>query len=90
MSSGYQRCEHRFLRIVLGAFVLLSCLRAWVDGPPLVERAQAQVIDARLQRKQMLGECKRANQILSEIRQILSSGTLNVRVQGADNTSADN
>ena len=38
----------------------------------------------------MVDEIRRTNQLLEEIKQILSSDTLNVRIQGADNASTDN
>ena len=77
-------------RMALLLFVLLSCLRAWLGPTSLVEPVQAQIPDAGRQRKTMVDEIRRTNQLLEEIKQILSSDTLNVRIQGADNTSTDN
>lgn len=73
------------LRTIVGAFVLLSCLRAWLTPVPFLPQAEAQIPDAGLQRKQMLDAMERTNAMLADIRQELQNGTLNVRVVGADN-----
>jgi len=73
-----------FNRIVL-AFVLLTCFRVWV-GPMAFERtADARIPDSGLQRRQILDEARRTNELLAQIKQVLQVGTLNVRLQGADN-----
>ena len=43
-----------------------------------------------MQRKLQLKELKHSNEILQDIRSILTSGTLKVRIEGADNTGTDN
>ena len=71
-------------RWTLSAFVLLTCLRVWIGPTPVVQSAYAQIPDSGLQRKQTIEEIKRTNALLSEIRNLLKDGTLNVRVAGAD------
>ncbi len=90
MSTASQPRRGRLIRSVLAILVLLSCMRAWLGPAELVNQAQAQIPDSALQRKLLLEEARRTNQLLSEIKQILTSRTLNVRVQGADNKGADN
>lgn len=75
----------RLLRMAFFAFVLLTCVRVWTGPGQWEPTAQAQIPDAGLQRKQAIEEARRTNQLLSEIREILSDGVLNVRVQSADN-----
>ncbi len=90
MSTASQTRRGRLIRSVLAILVLLSCMRAWLGPTEFVTPAQAQIPDSALQRKLLLEEARRTNQLLSEIKQILTSRTLNVRVQGADNKGADN
>jgi len=79
----------RWIRLILGIFVLLSCVRAWVSPGPFLPVAEAQIPDAGLQRKQIVEAIERTNALLGELRQDLQSVTLNVRIAGADN-KADN
>ena len=65
-------------------FVILTCLRIWLGPFPLLERAEAQIPDAGLQRKQIVDESRRTNELLSDIKRILETQTLQVRLQGAD------
>ena len=90
MFSSSQHQKASFLRIALVLFVLLTCVRVWLGPEPMVDTAQAQIPDAGSQRRAMVDEIRRTNQLLTEIKQILSTQTLNVRIQGADNTSTDN
>ncbi len=90
MSTASQPRPGRLTRSVLAVFVVLSCLRAWLGPIELISPAQAQIPDSAMQRKLLLEEARRTNQLLSEIKRILTSHTLNVRVQGADNKGADN
>ncbi|MBI1825548.1 MAG: hypothetical protein HY287_10340 [Planctomycetes bacterium] len=75
----------RWIRLILGIFVLLSCLRAWVSPGPFLPVAEAQIPDAGLQRKQILDAIERTNALLGEFRHDLQNGTLNVRMVGTDN-----
>ena len=76
-----------FWRTVIGLGALLTVLRVWTGPVPLIEPASAQIPDSGLQRQQLLDETRRTNQLLQEIKQILNTGTLNVRFPGADNPS---
>lgn len=90
MSTASQPHRGRLARHVLVGFVLLSCLRVWTGPLELGNPAQAQIPDSGAQRKRLLEAAQRTNQLLSEIKQVLTSHTLNVRVLGADNTGTDN
>ena len=85
MSTVSQPHRGRLVRHALVLFVALSCLRAWLGPTGLSDRAEAQIPDSGTQRKALLEETRRTNQLLSDIKQILTSGTLNVTVKGADN-----
>jgi hypothetical protein len=77
--------QNRFVNRLVTLFVALTCLRIWLGPFPLLERAEAQIPDAGLQRKQILEEAKHTNELLSDIKRILESQTLHVRLEGADN-----
>jgi hypothetical protein len=76
--------SHRILRIGLAVLMIATLIRVWA-APGLLQRAEAQIPDAGLQRLKILEENRRSNELLLEIRQLLAEGTLNVRLQGADN-----
>ncbi len=77
--------RHRLTDRLVSLFVILTCLRIWLGPFPLLERAEAQIPDAGLQRKQQLDEVRRTNELLSDIKRILETQTLHVRLEGADN-----
>ncbi len=85
MHSRYQYQKHRLLYGAITFFVLLTCIRVWVGPMTIVKEAHAQIPDAGLQRKQLLEETRRTNELLTEIRQLLKDHTFNVRMKGADN-----
>jgi hypothetical protein len=92
MPTSQRTILGRWLRYGLVAFIGLSCLRVWlapagVDGSA---HAQVQIPDSLAQRTALLAEARRTNQLLSDIKEILSSGRLNVVCKGADNKGADN
>lgn len=84
MNRAYQHQHGRSARILFVFLVLATCFRVWVGPFPLTPQARGQLPDSALQRKHILEEARRTNQILGEIKQILQSQTLNVRVVGAD------
>ena len=85
MTTGlWRRRPWSFVRGAIALFIGLTCLQVWVGPDSLVEPARAQIPDSGLQRKQLLDETRRTNQLLSEIVQILRERTLNVRVLSAD------
>jgi hypothetical protein len=77
--------QNRFVNRLVTFLVVLTCLRIWLGPFPLLERAEAQIPDAGLQRKQLVDEARRSNELLSDIKRILESQTLHVRLEGADN-----
>ncbi|MGD2110040.1 MAG: hypothetical protein PVI86_11705 [Phycisphaerae bacterium] len=74
-----------WLRYSLGVVVLATCLRVWIGPATILPEAQAQLPDSAKQRKQLVAETQRTNQLLLEIKTLLADQTLNVRVVGADN-----
>lgn len=76
-----------FWRSVIALVAVLTCLRVWIGPVTLVEPANAQIPDSGLTRKLQLEEARRTNRLLEEIKQILDTGTLNMRIRGADNPS---
>ena len=84
-SLSPQPRSRRFVDRLVVFFVILTCFRIWLGPFPLLERAEAQIPDAGLQRKQLVDEARRSNELLSDIKRILESQTLHVRLEGADN-----
>lgn len=76
------------IRTVACLLLLATCMRVWFGPLPVLPAAYGQIPDAGLQRKLLLEEAIRTNQLLTEIRTILSDRTLNVSIQGADNSSS--
>ncbi len=90
MTSQNQRPKRTRLETVCMIFVILTCLRVWMGSNTTISSAQAQIPDSGMQRKLLLEEVKRSTEILQDIRRILSTQTLKVRIEGADNTRTDN
>ena len=84
-SLSPQPRSHRFVDRLVVFFVILTCFRIWLGPFPLLERAEAQIPDAGLQRKQLVEQAQRTNELLSDIKRILETQTLHVSLQGADN-----
>ncbi len=70
---------------IISLLVVLTCIRVWIGPAAFVDQAQAQIPDSGLQRRLLLKEARRTNELLTEIRQLLKDHTLNVRIRGADN-----
>lgn len=85
----HQPSGFRFFRSIVAIFLVLTLVRVWLGPITLVSATQAQIPDSGLQRKEILQEIQRTNELLAEIRQLLATQTLNVRIQSADNTRAD-
>ena len=85
MRTRYQHHERRFLPAVFVVFVLVTCIRVWVGPVPVVKSANGQMVDPGRQRKELVEQARRTNELLEEIKQILTDHTLNVRLRGADN-----
>ena len=81
--AGHGHALFWFRTAVFG-FILASCIREWVPFT-ILERAKAQIPDAGLQRKQTLEAVEQTNVLLAEIKHLLETGPLNVRLIGADN-----
>lgn len=85
--STYQHSQSRWLVRIMYVAVMMTCLHVWFGPVHLLNEVQAQLPDSALQRKHILEETRQINRLLTEIKQILKTGTLHVRIQGADNKS---
>jgi len=85
MAAQYQPQKRRWLYDLTCLLMLLTCVRVWVGSAPVMQSAQAQIPDAGAQRKALVEEARRTNELLTEIKDLLENRTLNVRIQGADN-----
>ena len=84
MIRPFQHQESPGLRAAIAFFVLITCVRVWVGPIQFLDRAHGQLPDPGLQRKAALTEAKRTNQLLAEIKQVLETKVLNVRIVAAD------
>ena len=72
---------------LLPALIAATCIRVWlIPGGGVLPRAQAQIPDSGMQRKQILSAAQRTNELLTQIADILGSGTIQVRLVDADGT----
>lgn len=85
MSTYSSNRRRPWTHIVIAIVAIATCLRVWVGPVSLDASAMAQIPDSGLQRKLMLEELRRTNQILGEMQELLTSHTFNVHVLGADN-----
>lgn len=83
--TNYQYSQPRWIMRIIIMFVFVTCLRVWTGPVSILNEAQAQLSNPTLQRKLILEESRKTNRLLTEIKQILKSETLHVRIQGADN-----
>jgi len=74
----------RILRIALGAFLALTCLRVWTGSGDWPSRAQAQIPNAGAQRADLLEEVRHTNHLLAEVLTILRTQTIKVAVQAEE------
>jgi len=72
--------EAKYLRWLAAAFVLASCVRAWIGPELTIPRAAAQIPDSGLQRNILIEEARRTNQLLTELKDLLRKETINVRI----------
>ena len=85
MSNQSKRRPQHWCSVVLAIIALATMLRVWAGPPVLEPAAYGQIPDSGMQRKLLLEEARRTNQILVEIRSLLTSHTFNVRSASADN-----
>ena len=85
MKTRFQYQERSWLCSLILFVVLGTCVRVWVGPISFMDEARAQIPDAGLQRKLLVAEAMRTSALLTEIRDLLKTHTLNVRIQGADN-----
>ncbi len=75
----------RMGRCALWTIAALTILRVWFGASPVLPTARAQIPDSGKQRLSILKEAQLTNKLLADIKGLLERGTLNVRVEGADN-----
>ena len=84
-SMSLSRRSISLWNVALVVFLVATCLKVWTGGASFVTDARAQLPDPGLQRKEMVAEVRRTNELLTDILALLKSGKLHVRVEGADN-----
>ena len=87
MLAGQPPHESRLVHRLVTAFVLLTCLRVWIGPVCFVEPADAQMADPISQRRQILDETRRTNQLLTDIAKTMKTHIFKVSIEGADKES---
>ena len=85
MRHTSQHQKRGFLANAVLVFALATCLRVWIGPDRILPEARAQIPDAGMQRKLLVDEVRKTNRLLTEIKEILTSHTLNAPSKGADN-----
>lgn len=85
MSTYSNNRRRPWTHILIGVMAIATFVRVWFGPISMDASAMAQIPDSGLQRKLMLEELRRTNQILGEMQELLTSHTFNVHVLGADN-----
>jgi len=86
MSEDQRSIGSRWVRRVVVAFVLATCVRVWLGSIDVLPSAAAQIPDGGTQRRELIVQARTTNELLGEILAILKTGTLNVRDAGTDKT----
>lgn len=79
----------RWVRAAVITVAVLTVMRVWLGPVDLVQPAFAQLPDSGLQRKHILEETRRTNELLERILNTLETRTFNVRIEDADKKFAD-
>lgn len=86
MVDQTNRRGRRFLRVLLGAVLIATCVKVWLGPETSMPTAEAQIPNAGNQRIQLVNEIRKSNELLAQIALTLKSQTLKVAIQGTDNT----
>jgi len=87
MSTTFEASRRRTVRLLVAGVLAATCARVWLDPGEVVPRASAQIPDAGLQRRELVEEVRRSNRLLEQVLHTLKSETIQVRLDGTDNTS---
>ena len=86
MSTTSEVSRRRLVRMLIAGFLAATCARVWLGPGATLPQALAQIPDSGLQRKKMLDEIQRTNQLLEQIHRTLRTQTIKVRLEGTDKT----
>ena len=75
-------------QVGLGLLLVATFLKSWFPGERVLPMAEAQVSNPANQRRDLVREARRTNELLTDIKRILESGELHVRVEATDNLPA--
>ncbi len=84
MASHSRIGSNPALRLFLGTLLVFTCLRVWSGPIDVLPAAVAQIPDAGRQRLRLVELTGETNRLLREIKDLLKSGSLQVRVEGTD------
>lgn len=77
-TNSSNRCRPDSLIVILLLGVI--AIQMWSGGPSILPEAQAQIPDTGMQRKQLIDEARRTNELLSDILTQLREKPIKVRV----------
>ena len=77
--------RHRsWSRIFLILFLVATCWKAWFGDPQVLPIAAAQIPDSGMQRKVLIDEIRKTNQLITQLAATMKTHTFKVRIQGTD------
>lgn len=74
-----------FWKLGLGVLCVATCLKTWFPSERVLPAAEAQVPNPADQRRDLVRATQRTNELLTDIKRLLESGKLQVRVEATDN-----
>ncbi len=86
MSTMFVASRRRTIRLLVAGVLAATCARVWLGPGEVVPRASAQIPDAGLQRRELVEEVRRTNRLLEQVLHTLRTETIQVRLEGTDNT----
>lgn len=84
MDSRTQKPHRSWSRIIVILFLAATCWKVWIGDPHLLPIASAQIPDSGMQRKVLIDEIRKTNQLITQLAATMKTHTFKVRIEGTD------
>ena len=71
-------------RILVILFLAATCWKVWLGDPQVLPIAAAQIPDSGMQRKVLIDEIRKTNQLITQLAATMKTHTFKVRIEGTD------
>lgn len=88
MDSRINKPHPSWSRIFLILFLVATCWKVWVGDPRVLPLAAAQIPDSGMQRKVLIDEIRKTNQLITQLGVTMKTHTFKVRIEGTDKQTA--